>query len=165
VALFHSQGGGLFLWGDNDPLFEHANAVLSYTFQDPNLVLIGNTPGGQVLSVGMPNISGQFGRHIISSGILKLYEGITICYPQKLGKLKVLATSTNGNPVICYADNEVFPQNYGRMVVDTGYTKNYVSWDDAGASRYVVNATVWLLGLEHQLRLGAEIKARKHRKS
>ncbi len=25
---FHNDGGGLFIWGDNDPLFEHANAVL-----------------------------------------------------------------------------------------------------------------------------------------
>lgn len=29
-----------------------------------------------------------------------------ICYPVTLGPLKVLATSTDNHPVICYADNE-----------------------------------------------------------
>jgi len=165
VNDFHCSGGGLLIWGDNDPLFEHANAVLPIIFENEDVVLIGNTPGGKVLDVGLPSTVGQFGRHIITSGIVKLYEGVTICYPKTLGKLKVLGTSSNGNPVICYADNEVLSEPRGRVVVDTGYTKNYTSWDDAGAARYIVNATIWLLGLEHRLRMGTDLSGRKSRKN
>jgi hypothetical protein len=71
---------------------------MSYIFQDEDMILIGNTPGTGTLSVGLPTTTGQFGRHLITSGIVKLYEGVTICYPKKLGILKVLATSTNQNP-------------------------------------------------------------------
>jgi len=161
VANYQREGGSLFIWGDNDPLFEHANAVLPMIFDDKDVVLIGNTPGGNILSIGESATKGQFGPHIITSGIVNLYEGVTICYPKKLCKMKVLATSTDGNPVICYGDNEIFPSSYGRLVVDTGYTKNYISWQDAGAARYIVNATVWLLGLERKLELNQPLQGRK----
>ncbi len=32
VMKFHADGGGLYIWGDNDPLFEHANAILPEIF-------------------------------------------------------------------------------------------------------------------------------------
>lgn len=32
VMKFHADGGGLYIWGDNDPLFEHANALLPEIF-------------------------------------------------------------------------------------------------------------------------------------
>src|SRR5689334_1501806 len=47
--------------------------------------------------------------------------------------------------VVC---NEKFP---GRIIVDCGWTKMYCSWKEAGTARYVTNATIWLLSLEHKL--------------
>lgn len=79
-----------------------------------------------------------------------------------------MATSSDGHPAICFADHEVLEDKCGRVVVDSGWTKNYCSWDEAGTARYVVNATVWLLGLERQLMQGEEITSRgqrtKHKK-
>ncbi len=77
----------------------------------------------------------------------------------------------------CFADNEALgSDDVGRVMVDCGYTKNYTSWDEAGAARCIhsqsvflrpfitfdtlediVNATIWLLGLEHKIRLEKEI--------
>jgi len=162
INKYHKSGGGLFLWGDNDPLFEHANAALQRIFQDEEMVLIGNTPANKILDVGDGKLTGQFHPHIITSGIVKLYEGVTICYPKKTSKLKILATSTDGNPAICYADNEILQSDScGRIVIDCGYTKNYFSWNEAGAARYIINATIWLLALEHRLKIGADLRGRR----
>lgn len=123
-------------------------------------MLIGNTPGQKTLTPGKPNQTGKFGRHVITSGIVSLYEGTTICYPKSVGPMKVLATSSNEHPVVLFADNEVLADNFGRVVVDCGYTKNYISWDSAGSARYIVNACVWLLALEHKVKIGASIEPR-----
>lgn len=45
-------------------------------------------------------------------------------------------------------------------MLDHGFTKLYCNWDDAGTARYVVNATVWLLALEHKTRIGVPLTAR-----
>lgn len=151
VLKFHKRGGGLYIWGDNDPFFEHANVILPLILKS-NVQLKGNTHAAKILSLGDGKKKGFFGPHIITTGVVSLYEGVTISYPEPLGCLRVLATSSDGNPVICYADNEVLQDNtVGRVIVDTGFTKNYVDWDSAGTSRYITNAVVWLLGLEHKM--------------
>jgi len=163
VLQFHNDGGALFIWGDNAPLYDHANLILPVIMKDKDVVLMGNTPGSKVLKVGSGDTKQQFGRHMITSGIVNMYEGVTICYPKTLGGLKVLATSSDGHPAICYADHEVLDANCGRVVVDTGFTKNYCSWDEAGTARYIINATVWLLGLERRLIQGEAITSRVSR--
>jgi len=158
---FHNKGGGLLIWGDNDPYFAHANVLLPSLLKVP-IKLIGNTPGGKTMNVGDPNKTQSFGPHIITTGVIKLFEGITICYPvnnapsvtneKTLGPLKVLATSSDGHPAVSYADNESLSSNTcGRVIVDCGWTKMYCSWKEAGTARYISNATIWLLGLEHKL--------------
>jgi len=151
VVKFHKRGGGLLVWGDNDPYYAHANVLLPELLKE-RVQLIGNTPGGYPMGVGKPTQKGSFGPHIITTGVIKLFEGITICYPDKLGPLKVLATSSNDHPAVCYADNESLKnETCGRIIVDCGWTKMYCSWKEAGTARYITNATIWLLGLEHKL--------------
>lgn len=79
---YHRDGGGLFIWGDNAPLYAHANAVLPLIMKDNKVVLKGDTPGNKTMNVGSANKTQQFGRHMITSGIVTLFEGITICYPK-----------------------------------------------------------------------------------
>jgi len=147
IINFYRSGKGLYVWTDNDPLFEHANQIL------PDIVrtkVVGNTPADHILREGDGKKSGTFQRHLVTTGIVNLYEGVTISYPDPLGDLIPLATSTDGHPVICYYDGK---NNEGRLLLDCGFTKLYVNWDTAGTARYVKNATVWLLGLEkHQNR-------------
>jgi len=152
VVEFHNKGGGLLVWGDNDPYFAHANIVLPKLLNNSGVKLIGNTPGGNSMSVGDSSQNKTFAPHVITTGVIKLFEGITICYPAELGPLKVLATSSDGHPAVCYADNESLKsETCGRIIVDCGWTKMYCSWHEAGTARYVSNASIWLLNLEHKV--------------
>jgi hypothetical protein len=82
--------------------------------------LIGDTPGAKILTIGDATKKGFFSPHLIFTGIISLYEGVTvsslppplyphafaplsliflqICYPDTLGPLQVLATSTDDHP-------------------------------------------------------------------
>jgi len=110
--------------------------------------ITGNTPGQRVLGYGKPNVPGEFdAEHLIFAGINYLYEGNTICYPESDGKLTHLATSSDGKPVISFMDSTT---DHGRVIVDTGFTKLYCSWESAGQARYVVNATVYLVDVDRR---------------
>lgn len=93
VKKFHNSGGALYIWGDNDPYYVHANWLLEDMF---GIKLQSNTPGSKNLKVGDANKTGEFGRHLITSGVVNLCEGYTISYPNKLGIFEPLATSTDG---------------------------------------------------------------------
>jgi len=146
VTNYHNKSRGLMIWGDNDPYYYHANLVL------PNIAkckLFGNDYCAQTLTFGDANTKGHFDKeHICFAGVNNLYEGITICSPDKIGKLKVLATSTYGKT--CIASMEITTST-GRVIVDTGFTKLYPDfWSTAGQARYVVNACVWLVDVERR---------------
>jgi hypothetical protein len=144
IIRFYHLGNGLYLWTDNDPLFAHVNQILP---QITDCKVIGNTPGNSVLQEGDGVTPGTYCAHLITTGIVNFYEGVTISYPEPLGDLTPLAVSTNGFPVICFRDGKY---GEGRLLLDCGYTKLYFNWDTAGTARYVKNATVWLLGLDKQ---------------
>jgi hypothetical protein len=85
VHAFHKAGGGLFIFGDNDPFFEHANVYLRANF---GFKLQGDYHAAQKLAFAgvddcskYPPPKGQFSEHMIFTGIETLYEGITICHP------------------------------------------------------------------------------------
>eukprot|EP00029_Vermamoeba_vermiformis_P012276 TRINITY_DN708_c0_g1_i1.p1 TRINITY_DN708_c0_g1~~TRINITY_DN708_c0_g1_i1.p1 ORF type:complete len:717 (-),score=278.23 TRINITY_DN708_c0_g1_i1:40-2016(-) len=159
VKKFHESGRGLALWADNDPWFTTINQVLSKI--QPNIQLQGNTPGGKVLSVGAAETKGQFGKHLVTSGLTNLFEGITLCYGNPTAKdwLETVATSTDGNPCVLAGDYENgLEDHYGRVLIDCGFTKLYHDWNTAGTGRYVRNVCVWLLGLDHRLAVGAELQ-------
>jgi len=170
VTHFHRTGGGLFLWADNEPYFYEVNLILHAILQETeknDIALSGNTTGDRVLSFGKPEQPGEFDEnHIIFAGIKYLYEGVTICYPnivcppnnmptdkaspqkfsKQVGSFDVLATSSNGKPVILKMEQIA---NNGRVIVDSGWTKLYKSsWSSVGQARYVVNACVWLVNVE-----------------
>jgi len=146
VFNFHrKQMKGLFIWGDNSPFFAEANLLL------PELcgtTLIGNTPGQRILSYGKADVPGEFDQEsLIFAGVNFLYEGNTICYPEPLGELKVLATSSNGKPCIACLERE--KGKHGRLLVDSGFTKLYPAfWSLAGQARYIINAIIWLVDIE-----------------
>jgi len=143
---YHKCGGGLFIWADNSPLYEQANSILPLLMK---IELIGESPASHKLSLGSPTNRGQFGRHMITSGIsLDLFEGVSVCFPKdnNTGLMKVLATSSDNHPCILYSDVQR-DLLVGRIVVDCGWTKLAKYWETAGNARYVTNATVWLLGL------------------
>jgi len=118
------------------------NAIFGFT-------LIGDTPGHNILKPHFTLQAGTFlPNHIITTGVPELFEGSTICYPSSSHpEVKVLGQSTDGNPVILYADKNV--QGRGRIVIDCGFTKlGLECWNKTtGTSRYVTNAVCWLSGI------------------
>jgi len=143
---FYMQGGGLFLFTDNEPLITHANIILE---RIADAQLTGNDPGNGVMNKGQGQNAGTFdAKALLSTGLNTLYEGMTISYANKLGRLKVLAKSFQDHAAILYCD---CTEDWGRVVVDTGFTKLWKEWDSAGTSRYIANATVWLLGLDYRM--------------
>eukprot|EP01087_Luapelamoeba_hula_P008019 TRINITY_DN1994_c0_g1_i1.p1 TRINITY_DN1994_c0_g1~~TRINITY_DN1994_c0_g1_i1.p1 ORF type:complete len:649 (+),score=191.02 TRINITY_DN1994_c0_g1_i1:136-2082(+) len=155
---FHQGGGGLAIWADNQPFFATANAILAKIC--PGMNLTGDTPGDNDLKLGLATKPGCFKAHLLTSGIETLYEGVTICYPSNTKDLTVLATSTDKHPCMLCADYDILNDAQGRFAIDTGFTKLGYKWDSAGTGRYVRNMSVWLLGLEHRLRIGAPLQGK-----
>jgi len=150
---FHKTGRGILLWADNAPFVYHANLVLKRLMRTE---LGGNTPGQKALVPGNPTEKQRFdAAHLATSGITRFYEGTTISYPLVgLGDLQVLATSSDNHPVICYSTNQPHGKldpSRGRLLVDCGFTRLWVEFNEAGTSRYISNATIWLLGLDNML--------------
>eukprot|EP01098_Paradermamoeba_levis_P002041 TRINITY_DN1239_c0_g1_i1.p1 TRINITY_DN1239_c0_g1~~TRINITY_DN1239_c0_g1_i1.p1 ORF type:complete len:738 (-),score=252.05 TRINITY_DN1239_c0_g1_i1:94-2172(-) len=149
VQNFHKKGKGLFFWGDNEPWQAKTNQVLKELF---GFGLIGNDDGQKVLEVhsgGGSPANKTFLPHLLTTGIVKLYEGHTICFPDKpTPGFQVLANNSSGHPCMLYKEAE---NGNGRVAIDCGYTKLYLNWDTAGTERYVLNAAVWLLHLEKKV--------------
>jgi len=148
IMNYHKTGGGLFIFGDNDPFFEHANLL---TPDIAGCSLEGNTPGGNTLVPGDPHTAGFFGNHLITTGVTKLFEGVTICFPSILSKeLQVVGTSSNNHPLLVVKEAH---GDCGRVVIDNGFTKLMASyWETAGTPRYISNCCAWLIHIESKVR-------------
>ena len=145
---FYKKGKGLMLWEDNDPEpGQHTTATLQKLF---GMTVEGNDPGQKNMrSAADCTLPRTFSKsHAIMTGINTLYEGITICRPNRVPfPLKVLATSSSNHPNIIYVDRT---NTTGRVIIDCGFTKLFKEfWDTAGTARYVTNATCWLSGFPY----------------
>jgi len=154
IKDFSDRSGGVYILAENKPFFKQANEVL------PDLLgfqLHENTPGGQVLKVTQSTIpaKGTFCKHLITTGLVSLYEGHTICKPTNIPEnVTVIGTSTDGHPCFVCSD---YSGRRGRIVIDCGYTKLIPEyWQvTAGTERFVRNVAVWLTGLDYRVKIGA----------
>lgn len=149
VISFYKKGGGLMLWEDNDTIPDtHTTATVKRLF---NITLAGNDPGDKIMKSAVNTLNAlSFDRnHPIATGLDTIYEGCTICFPDKvLSPVKVFATSSARKPNIMYVEKEAASPNTGAIIIDCGYTKLFPDlWDKtAGTQRYVKNAVCWLAG-------------------
>eukprot|EP01133_Synstelium_polycarpum_P015496 gene15496-18405_t len=158
VRKFHQSGKGLFLWADNEPYLTQCNWVLSDLFGESCSVK-GNETGTKDLTLGLGTETQKFASHLITSGIVNLYEGITISSMSKVpNTLSVLGTSSAGNAIMFHSNDSALPQNCGRVVIDTGFTKLMNNYYSAGVERYIKNACVWLLSLDHRFGMGVAVQ-------
>ena len=134
----------LFLWADNVPYVQHANAVLRKYFD--GMYLEGNYHGTKIITKSDDVKKGTFkSNHSITYGLNNLYEGITICHPVNTHPdFTVLAKNSNDEDLILYAEES---DTHGRLMIDTGITKLYNNWKDCGTHQYVSNSNVWLTGI------------------
>jgi hypothetical protein len=141
IKKFFDSGKGVYIWGDNEPYYADANAVARYLF---DVEMLGNLPGNEV--VGLNNKGKNIGltpKHLITTGLEYVFEGITIATIQENKLLEPLIYGHEGNLVTAIYDHDG-----KRAVLDGGFTRLYCSWDNAGTGRYVKNAAAWLVNYE-----------------
>lgn len=141
IKKFFDSGKGVYIWGDNDPYYADANAVSKYLF---DVEMLGNLPGNEV--VGLNNKGQKVGltpKHLITTGLENVFEGITIATIQESKLLEPIIYGHEGNLVTAIYDHDG-----KRAVIDGGFTRLYCSWDNAGTGRYVKNAAAWLVNVE-----------------
>ncbi|KAK5583609.1 hypothetical protein RB653_005207 [Dictyostelium firmibasis] len=160
VETYHKVGKGLFIWNDNAPFIYHGNLITKRLY---GITADGNEPGKQDLTLGNGSDKQHFSSHLVTSGIVNLYEGVTISSFADItpanGKVEVLASSSQGNKIMLVSSSDLtkIDANCGRVVIDSGFTKLFAQFFSAGTSRYVKNCCVWLLALDHRFRLGVEV--------
>ena len=138
---FFQQGKGVYIWGDNDPYYVDANAVASKLL---GCSMSGNSRGDKVVNEAMSNGQNGFIKHQITTGLEFLYEGITIAqinYPEE--QLIPILRGSDGHVVTACYDSDG-----KRAILDGGFTRLFLQWDDAGTARFVKNAAAWLVNWE-----------------
>lgn len=140
IQDFFNAGKGVYIWGDNKPYYADANYVANALF---GAKLYGNKRGDKV--VGLQSGGQRTGlvpKHLISTGISKIYEGVTVSSVQGSGLTPLLYGSA-GNLIAAAYDRDG-----KRAIIDGGFTRLFLKWDTAGTGRYVKNASAWLVNYE-----------------
>lgn len=166
IKAFFDAGHGVYIWGDNDPLYVDANRVASALV--PGLRMEGNLAGNQVVNIadGKDAKVGLRAGHLITTGLEHLYEGVTIAtvqFSSAQGRTGALYDGEGGSARSPKLPEGFTPLLYGsaanlvtvayekdgkRLLMDGGFTRLAISWDDAGTARYVKNAASWLVHAE-----------------
>ena len=142
IAKFYEAGHGVYIWGDNDPYYFDANRVAGSLVQ--GLGMKGDLPGNKVVGLSEGHKGpGLRKNHLITTGLEHLYEGVTIATIFEVPGLTPLVYGSAGNLVTA-----AYEKNGKRLIIDGGFTRLAVSWDDAGTARYVKNAAAWLVNAE-----------------
>ncbi len=142
IKKFFDSGKGVYIWGDNEPYYADANYVSDYLI---GVKMFGNLPGDVVVGLNNKNEkTGLTPGHLITTGLEYIYEGITIATLQD--KQQVLEPLIYGHERNLVA--ATYEQDGKRLILDGGFTRLYVSWDNAGTGRYVKNAAAWLVNYE-----------------
>ncbi len=153
IKKFFDAGHGLYIWGDNAPYAQDADA-LSRALFDVEMKSDPWDQGEQVIGrQAKPGETGLRGDQLLSTGIEQIYEGHTIAYLPKPTGLTPLIVGSQGHVVTAY-----FEKDGKRAIVDGGFTRLYVKWDTAGTGRYVKNAAAWLANAE---RFGDQVVAKQ----
>ena len=141
IKKFFDSGKGIYIWGDNSPYYADANYVSEHLF---GVSMTGNLPGNQVVGLSENRAKvGLMPNHLISTGLQKIYEGVTIATIQDHKDFTPLIYGHEGNLITA-----VYSKNGKRAIIDGGFTRLYISWDHAGTGRYVKNAAAWLVNYE-----------------
>ena len=141
IKKFFDSGKGVYIWGDNEPYYADANYVSEHLL---GVKMLGNLPGNKVVGLNNKKLkTGLAPGHLITTGLEYVYEGITIATIQSNSTLTPLIYGHESNLVTA-----TYEQNGKRAILDGGFTRLYIAWDNAGTGRYVKNAAAWLVNYE-----------------
>jgi len=141
IKKFYEAGHGVYIWGDNEPYYADANALGEVL---AGVTMKGDLRGDQTVGLQKePGKAGVLRRHLLTTGLEYIYEGITIATIQSNQKLTPLIYGSANNLVAGFSDADG-----KRLIFDGGFTRLYNKWDTAGTGRYVKNAAAWLANVE-----------------
>ncbi len=141
IKRFFDAGHGVYIWGDNEPYYADANAVGEALL---GVKMLGNVPGDVTVPLQKEaNKVGVLRRHLLTTGLEYLYEGITIATIQPNPVLSPLLYGSANNWVAGF-----YERDGRRAIFDGGFTRLYYKWDTAGTARYVKNSAAWLVNAE-----------------
>jgi hypothetical protein len=141
IKKFFDAGHGVYIWGDNEPYYADANAVGEALV---GVTMRGDLHGDQTVGLQKePGKAGVLRRHLLTTGLEYIYEGITIATIDSNQKLTPLIYGSANNLVAAFYDRDG-----KRLIFDGGFTRLYNKWDTAGTGRYVKNAAAWLANVE-----------------
>uniref|UniRef100_A0A0G4I0P9 Alpha-type protein kinase domain-containing protein n=1 Tax=Chromera velia CCMP2878 TaxID=1169474 RepID=A0A0G4I0P9_9ALVE len=140
LQRFYNEGNGLYLWGDNDPYHADANFLGLRIFGSS---MAGYTQGDKQVQLRQTEGGPGFKEHLITTGVENLYEGISVATVNPGPDMEPLMWGSASNLIIAIHDRDG-----KRAVFDGAFTRLFWYWDQAGSTRYVVNAAVWLVNLE-----------------
>lgn len=141
IKDFFSAGKGVYIWGDNDPYYADANQLATYLI---GAEMQGNLMGDQEVGLQENLYSpGLRPNHLITTGLERVYEGITIATLKEHPALEPIIYGSAGNLVTA-----AYERDGKRLILDGGFTRLYVKWDTAGTGRYIKNAAAWLVNVE-----------------
>jgi hypothetical protein len=150
IEKFYKSGKSLYIWGDNVPYYHSSNTVLSGLFH-PDLQMTGCEWGCNVVQLCQNAFSADekhFGfipDHLLTTGLAHLYEGHTVAsFNEKniaLHGFSPLMWGSAGNLISIYREAD---KQGGAVIADGAFTRLYISVDDAGTIRYIINAACWL---------------------
>jgi hypothetical protein len=166
IKEYFDAGHGVYIWGDNDPYYVDANRVANALI--PGLRMEGNLAGTVVMGIayGDHRDAGLRLGHLVTTGIERLYEGVTIAtvqftkargrneelYDGPGGPSRAPALPAGFTPILYGSAKNLVTVAYEkdgkRLIMDGGFTRLAVNWDDAGTARYVKNAAAWLVNAE-----------------
>jgi hypothetical protein len=140
IKRYFDAGYGVYIWGDNDPYYVDANNVGTFLL---GASMAGNVQGDQNVYPQKADGEPGFMKHLITTGLNVLYEGITIATIQQCPGMTPLVFGSAKNLVTA-----LFDKNGKRALFDGGFTRLFLKWDTAGTGRYVKNAAAWLANYE-----------------
>ncbi|MBQ6594061.1 MAG: hypothetical protein IJH78_00170 [Clostridia bacterium] len=141
IREFYEAGHGLYIFGDNQPFYEDANFLAKHIL---GTTMHGNTMGDKVIGVSQDGQTpGIIAGHVISTGLVNLYEGITIATVRTSRTVRSLVTSSARQCVTAIVE-----EKGRRALLDGGFTRLFIKWDTAGTDRFIVNAAAWLANAE-----------------
>jgi len=149
IEEFFNSGKGLYIWGDNRPLYADANFLTRRLF---NTIMEGNTHASTVVGISGEGKgrSGIVDGHLISTGVANMYEGTSIATVKATQELSPLIYDSTDQLVAA-----VYEKNGKRAIIDGGFTRLWYDWESsAGTARYLKNAAAWLANYE---RFGDEL--------
>ena len=136
ISDFFDDGGGLLLWGDNEPFYQDANFVADALI---GAGMEGDSPGDLIVQQQTQAAGAGFLPHPIMRDINNFYEGVTIATIDDSPDLEPLVFGSAGNVVVA-----VYNRRGKRAILDGGFTRLFQTTETAGTERYIQNAAAWL---------------------